>query len=74
MSMATLVLLDSKMFWCTFYVNNKIIIEFGFRGISRIIEASILLLHHNSRYSAQPHPIIIKYLLLNPIALCLCLN
>ena len=29
-------------------MNNKIIIEFGFRGISRIM-----------KYPAQPHPIII---------------
>ena len=35
--MATLVFLDYK----TFCVNDKIIIEFAFRGISRIIEASV---------------------------------
>ena len=44
----------------TVHVNNKIIIEFGFRGISRIIEASVIGLN-NSRYPAQPHPIIINY-------------
>ena len=41
----------------TVHVNNKIIIEFGFRGISRIIEASVSV-------TAQPHPIIINYLML----------
>ena len=59
----------------TVHVNNKIIIEFGFRGISRIIEASVSVILpqpaasadnanlclNNSRYPAQPHPIIINY-------------
>ena len=54
----------------TVHVNNKIIIEFGFRGISRIIEASVSVIYNanlclnNSRYPAQPHPIIINYLML----------
>ena len=51
----------------TVHVNDKIIIEFGFRGISRIIEASVSVIDNanlclnNSRYPAQPHPIIINY-------------
>ena len=61
--MATLVFLDYK----TFCVINKIIIEFAFRGISRIIEASVSIICdnanlNNSRYSAQAHPKIIKLL------------
>ena len=62
----------------TVHVNNKIIIEFGCRGISRIIEASVSVIClsltasadnanlylNNSRYLAQPHPIIINYMLL----------
>ena len=49
-------------------MNNKIIIEFGFCVISRIMarvmanygdNANLYL--DNSRYHAQPHPIIINY-------------
>ena len=29
------------LIWYNFYVNNKIIIEFGFHAISRIIKASV---------------------------------
>ena len=63
MCMATLVFLDYK----TFRVNNKTIIEFAFRGISRIMEASVSVICrsrrlncNNSRYSAQAHPITIN--------------
>ena len=46
-------------------MNNKISIKFGFRGISRIIEALVTptsdSIFNNSRYPAEPHPIIVKH-------------
>ena len=62
--------------WIMWKMYNKTIIEFGFRMISWIIKPLCLcylpqpsaladntdLGFHNSRYHAQPHPIIVSYM------------
>ena len=50
--------------WELFWMNNKTIIEFGFRIIRRIMEISevvnTLLDLHNSSQDTQPHSLIVK--------------
>ena len=61
-------------------MNNKTIIEFGFRVIWRIIKASVCVIHlsfaladntngglDNSPYQTQPHSVIVNYFIIESV-------